>query len=281
MLFTTIKKFFIEPINDMVNESIYKNLVSKEWFESHSIEAPNIIISHLIKVDKFKNLKDGNKLICDFGCGDGIMLTAFNELIGARGIGLDLHKVDVQKLKNTFNYFNKEFDENKLNFYSIDEYSSNQKFDFVMSWSVVEHVKNIDSYIRDMKNMLNEDGVAYVQTWPLWNSAFGHHLMGVVEPYEHLKYSDDEIFISNLEKYKSNFANNNQLSFESWKREATKSYYSCNKYTFDMIDQTLKKYFKVIFFKPYIDDIGFNLIELDIDYKNFLISGGHWILIHK
>lgn len=51
-----------------------------------------------------------------------------------------------------------------------------QSFDFVISANVMEHVSSPEKYIRECRRVLNNDGLAYFETYPLWTGARGHHI---------------------------------------------------------------------------------------------------------
>lgn len=281
MLFASFRNFFVETIEstsfyDTSNNEVF---IDKDWFFSHSMEAPKIILSHLEEVGLLHKLITEDNVICDLGCGDGIMIASLNEMLGTNAIGLDYNEVNLPNLKSNFNHYNMNLNDKNLKFFTLENYNDKNKFDFILSWSVVEHVENLENYIQDLKSMLKDGGIAYIQTWPLWNSAYGHHLMGVVNPYEHLIAKTDVDFINGLEKYRKGFSRNDYVNFDEWKIEAIKSYRSCNRVSFDLIHSTIVKNLKLLYFKPIVDQIGFNFRNVDIDFKENLLSGGHWIAI--
>jgi SAM-dependent methyltransferase len=52
-----------------------------------------------------------------------------------------------------------------------------KSFDLVISANVIEHVPDPAKFIHEAARVLKDDGVAYLETAPLWTSARGHHVM--------------------------------------------------------------------------------------------------------
>lgn len=50
-------------------------------------------------------------------------------------------------------------------------------FDLVISANVMEHVSDPELYVRECARVLKPDGLAYIETAPVWSSARGHHVM--------------------------------------------------------------------------------------------------------
>ena len=86
-----------------------------------------------------------------------------------------------------------------------------KSFDLVISANVIEHVPDPAKFIHEAARVLKDDGVAYLETAPLWTSARGHHVMesmvaencpeetqfrddgSVIPEWSHLTLSRDEM----------------------------------------------------------------------------------------
>ena len=86
-----------------------------------------------------------------------------------------------------------------------------ESFDMVVSANVMEHVPDTEAYIRQCARVLKPNGVAYIETAPVWSSARGHHIMesmvkadcpeetrfaddgSVIPDWAHLKMSESEL----------------------------------------------------------------------------------------
>ncbi len=52
-----------------------------------------------------------------------------------------------------------------------------KSFDLVISANVIEHVPDPSKFIHEAARVLKDNGVAYLETAPIWTSARGHHIM--------------------------------------------------------------------------------------------------------
>jgi 2-polyprenyl-3-methyl-5-hydroxy-6-metoxy-1,4-benzoquinol methylase len=50
-------------------------------------------------------------------------------------------------------------------------------FDLVISANVIEHVPHPDRFISEASRVLKPNGIAYIETAPVWTSCRGHHVM--------------------------------------------------------------------------------------------------------
>jgi 2-polyprenyl-3-methyl-5-hydroxy-6-metoxy-1,4-benzoquinol methylase len=123
----------------------YYNDKHKNWFKHPNINLFNRIYN-LIKKRKSKN-----RLI-DIGCGRGDLLKFLNE----KDSDICLFGVDLsdQELPNGIKYI-------KSNIYDLD---SNEKYDFVVSLAVIEHVENPRKFLEVIQSNLKADGVVFLMT---------------------------------------------------------------------------------------------------------------------
>lgn len=54
---------------------------------------------------------------------------------------------------------------------------ADESFDVVISSNVIEHVPDPAKFIHEAARVLKKDGIAYLETAPVWTSARGHHIM--------------------------------------------------------------------------------------------------------
>jgi len=99
--------------------------------------------------------KKTGKLL-DIGCGRGYYIDAFNKL------GFETGGCDVEVVREDVIQVNLE--KSKL------PYEDNT-FDFVFSKSVIEHIKNTDNYLSEIKRVLKPDGMLFLMT-PNWKTAY-------------------------------------------------------------------------------------------------------------
>ena len=98
--------------------------------------------------------------ILDIGCGGGLISEPLARLGGeVTGIDASEKNIKVAKLhskKNNLNinYFNK----------SPEQLINSEKFDIVLNLEVVEHVENVDLYIKSCSNLLKKNGIMFTAT---------------------------------------------------------------------------------------------------------------------
>ena len=98
--------------------------------------------------------------ILDIGCGGGLISEPLARLGGeVTGIDASEKNIKVAKLhskKNNLNinYLNK----------SPEQLNYSEKFDIVLNLEVVEHVENVDLYIKSCSNLLKKNGIMFTAT---------------------------------------------------------------------------------------------------------------------
>ena len=118
------------------------------------------------KIKQVFNLKNQNNnflkdlKILDIGCGGGLISEPLARLGGeVTGIDASEKNIKVAKLhskKNNLNinYLNK----------SPEQLNNSEKFDIVLNLEVVEHVENVDLYIKSCSNLLKKNGIMFTAT---------------------------------------------------------------------------------------------------------------------
>lgn len=106
-----------------------------------------------------KFIKQGARVL-EIGCGDGY---GANYLVanGANVLGID---VDIHSI----NYAQKKYQNTELSFQHYNGEKINcepHSFDMVISFQVMEHVKDVNNYLGNIKQMLKPDGI-YIITTP-------------------------------------------------------------------------------------------------------------------
>ena len=98
--------------------------------------------------------------ILDIGCGGGLISEPLARLGGeVTGIDASEKNIKVAKLhskKNNLNinYLNK----------SPEQLNNSEKFDIILNLEVVEHVENVDLYIKSCSNLLKKNGIMFTAT---------------------------------------------------------------------------------------------------------------------
>ena len=157
---TTINKEEIQKFSALADEwwDVEGKFKPLHMFNPTRIEYILNLCSSRYKVNRDLPLK--NLKILDIGCGGGLISEPMCRL-GAEVTGIDasLKNINVAKThayKNELKieYLNK----------SPEQMNQKEKFDVVLSLEVVEHVENLDLYLKACSNLLKKDGMMFTAT---------------------------------------------------------------------------------------------------------------------
>ena len=157
----TINKLEIEKFNKIADEwwnpdgkfkPLHKfNPIRIEYIKSNLIKDYNIS-----KVNKpLENLS-----ILDIGCGGGLLSEPFSRL-GAKVVGIDASKKNIEIAKH---HLKKSKLDIEYYYASPENFKYKNKFDVVLNMEIVEHVENVQQFIKECTNFLNEDGRMFIAT---------------------------------------------------------------------------------------------------------------------
>ena len=120
------------------------------------------IKDNLIKDFNLKNKKkplDGLNIL-DIGCGGGLLSEPIARL-GAKVTGIDPIKRNIEIAKHHLK-------KSKLNvkYYncSPEKFKSNNKYDVILNMEIVEHVENVDFFIKQSAKFLKKSGIMFIAT---------------------------------------------------------------------------------------------------------------------
>ena len=169
-------------------------MFSDSWFDSHFIDAPKEIKDFLAG----DGLELSGKRVVDIGCGDGIidLSIALNERPLSL-IGVDLNPVDVNQLASAAEKRALGKIPENLSFSTCTSKEiplPSNSTDLLLSWSAFEHINEPTVTLQEAHRILQDDGIFFVQVYPLFYSSWGSHLEEWLrEPFQHLHLSLDEI----------------------------------------------------------------------------------------
>ncbi len=145
--------------------------IAEEWWNPEGKFKPlhkfNPIRISYIKnniIDTFKLKKDDKPLrkikILDIGCGGGLLSEPMSRL-GADVVGIDASEknINVAKLHAKKNNLN-------IKYYctSPENFQIDEKFDVILNMEIIEHVDNVDLFLKSCSNLLKKDGMMFVAT---------------------------------------------------------------------------------------------------------------------
>lgn len=138
-------------------EAVPSMLTKKEPSEKEKIKRANMVIDMMVD-RKLNDLK-----FLDFGCGEGHI----TEQMSLRGVSKSIG-YDIEKKDTWINFKNAQFT-NQFNDLT------NSQFDIIMLYDVLDHCKDPELVMKQVKSLLNTNGVVYVRCHP-WISTHGCHL---------------------------------------------------------------------------------------------------------
>ena len=145
--------------------------IADEWWDTEGKFKPlhrfNPVRIEYIKSNLQQHFKINNKLkplnnleILDIGCGGGLLSEPIARL-GAKVVGIDaseknikIAKSHLKKSKLNIDYINS----------SPEDFKTKKKFDVILNMEIVEHVDDLDLFIKKSSSFLKKNGVMFVAT---------------------------------------------------------------------------------------------------------------------
>ena len=185
----------------------------EDWITA-SISGSKTFFSQVIK-DNSIDIK--NKKILEIGSSD----TSLSYMLALKG-AVEIHATDIdydfknkyahhlckikERLFSEFNLDEKSISEieKKVNVYYLDIQNANinDKFDIIISKTVLEHIVDLKSGIESMSNLLKPGGIMLHQFNPFYSETGGHEYCILDFPWGHVRQTEDE-FEKYLEIYRS------------------------------------------------------------------------------
>ena len=145
--------------------------IAEEWWNPNGNFKPlhnfnpiriRYIKENIIKDFKIKpSEKPLNKInLLDIGCGGGLLSEPMCRL-GANVVGIDASIKNIKVAK-----FHAKKNKLKINYKvaSPEKLKTKIKFDIILNMEIVEHVENIDFFIKESSKLLKKDGLMFVAT---------------------------------------------------------------------------------------------------------------------
>tara|TARA_Y100000992_G_scaffold300881_1_gene270489 strand:- start:1105 stop:1833 length:729 start_codon:yes stop_codon:yes gene_type:complete len=145
--------------------------IAEEWWDPAGKFKPlhkfnpiriSYIKDHIISTLKLKNKKkplDKIKIL-DIGCGGGLLSEPMSRL-GAQVVGIDASNknINVAKLHAKKNNLNIKYICN-----SPENFKPQMKFDVILNMEIIEHVENVDLFLKSCSKLLKKNGIMFVAT---------------------------------------------------------------------------------------------------------------------
>jgi len=159
---STVNKDEIEKFSKLADEwwDINGKFKPLHMFNPTRIEyILDISLSHF-KIAKNKKFPFTNLKILDIGCGGGLISEPMTRLgaditaIDASSKNINIAKIHAKKNNLNINYLNT----------SPESLETKNKFDIILNLEVVEHVENLDLYLKSCFNLLKPKGIMFTAT---------------------------------------------------------------------------------------------------------------------
>ena len=161
----------------MKNITINKKEIDKfsklatEWWDPYGKFKPlhkfNPIRLDYIKksiIKKLKKVNTNNSLkkikILDIGCGGGLLCEPLSKL-GAQVVGIDASEKNIKIAK-----IHAKKNNIRINYYcaSPENFISKEKFDVVLNMEIIEHVQNVNLFLKESSKFLKKNGIMFIAT---------------------------------------------------------------------------------------------------------------------
>ena len=171
---TTINKEEIQKFSDLADEwwDVKGKFKPLHMFNPIRLEYIIEKIKHHFQINDKNNFLN-NLSILDIGCGGGLISEPLARLGGVvTGIDASEKNIKVAQLhseKNNLNirYINK----------SPDEFKEFEKFDIILNLEVVEHVEDVNLYLKSCYKLLKKNGIMFTATL---NRTFTSYLKAII-----------------------------------------------------------------------------------------------------
>jgi 2-polyprenyl-6-hydroxyphenyl methylase/3-demethylubiquinone-9 3-methyltransferase len=174
--------------NSTINSKEVKKFsdISQEWWNENGKFKPlhkfnpiriEFIKNKIIENFKLKNsdlpLKDIE--IADIGCGGGLICEPLAQM-GAKMTGIDASQQNIEVAKTHAQESGLKIDYQNIDI--VDFSQKRKKFDVVLALEVVEHVDNIEEFIKFITKCLKKDGILLIATLNRTISAYLKAIIG-------------------------------------------------------------------------------------------------------
>ncbi len=145
--------------------------LASEWWDPYGKFKPlhkfNPVRLEYIKesiIKKFKTRSKNTSLknikILDIGCGGGLLCEPLAKL-GADVVGIDASEKNIKIAK-----IHAKKNNLKIKYYcsSPENFISNKKFDIILNMEIVEHVKDVNIFLKESSKFLKKNGIMFIAT---------------------------------------------------------------------------------------------------------------------
>tara|TARA_B100000700_G_scaffold316662_1_gene406607 strand:+ start:4317 stop:5045 length:729 start_codon:yes stop_codon:yes gene_type:complete len=172
---------------------------------------------------KIKNKPLENIKILDIGCGGGLLSEPMTKL-GADVVGIDASKnnIKIAELHAKKNNL-------KIKYYctSPEKFKTETKFDVILNMEIIEHVNDVDFYLKSCSRLLKKNGIMFVATLNKTLKSYLFAIVGAeyilrwlpIGTHDWEKFIKPNDLIRMLKKYKLEINNLDGVKFDIIKND--------------------------------------------------------------
>ncbi|WP_093014369.1 class I SAM-dependent methyltransferase [Sphingobium sp. YR768] len=182
------------------------------------------------------------KIIMDLGCGEMLMTYGLAARGAAQVVGLDVSALNPEAAATRLieaGFPEAETLKDRVTACVYDGRTmpfSDDHFDVVFSWGVMEHVADVPAVLAEIKRVLKPGGVAFIKVFPWFHSYYGSHLSDFIPtPFAHLTF-DSAAMRAVIEKtaHEQTAVHPNLILGHMWDEYLTLNRYSANMFYRDV-----------------------------------------------
>ncbi len=208
--------------------------IAEEWWNPDGKFKPlhnfnpiriSYIKKNIINTFKLENKKEPLKKIkiLDIGCGGGLLSEPMSRL-GAEVVGIDASCKNISVAKLHAN-------KSKLNIEylctSPEKFKPKKKFDVILNMEIIEHVENVDFFLKSCSKLLKKNGIMFVATLNKTLKSYLFAIIGAeyvlqwlpIGTHEWEKFIKPDYLINILNKYQCKLDALDGIKFDLIKNE--------------------------------------------------------------
>ena len=224
----------------MKNNTINKKEIEKfskiaeEWWDPEGKFKP-LHKFNPIRISYIKNniiqsfdLKNKNKplekvKILDIGCGGGLLCEPMSRL-GANVVGIDASEINIKVAKLHAKKSNLDIEYLCA---TPETFKTDIKFDVILNMEIVEHVENVDFFLKSSSELLKKNGMMFVATLNKTLKSYLFAIIGAeyilnwlpIGTHEWEKFVKPQDLTNILKKYKLNLESLDGMKYDLFKDE--------------------------------------------------------------
>ena len=159
---TTINKEEIQKFSKLADEwwDVKGKFKPLHLFNPIRIEYITEMISKHFDIPNNKAMPLNGLKILDIGCGGGLISEPMARL-GAEVTGIDASEKNIKIAKLHAQKNNLDI---KYHCTSPENFKTEKKFDVILNMEIIEHVDDVDFFLKSCSNLLKKDGIMFIAT---------------------------------------------------------------------------------------------------------------------